>query len=77
MPSEIYEDTYIDVSEDVETPFDRSSVRVFWQTGSPINVNSYFSEYRELRQLEKISKIFDEKQKEVFKKCDLLKALND
>ena len=28
-------------------------------------------------QLEELAKIFDEKQKEVFKKYDLLKALND
>ena len=31
----------------------------------------------DLSHLEEILKIFDEKQKEVFKKYDLLKALND
>ena len=33
--------------------------------------------YWDLRELEGIAKIFDGKQKEIFKKYDLLKALND
>ena len=73
LPKLMHDGTYIDVSEDIKSPFDKSHVKVFWQTGR----NGFESEYWDLNQLEEISKIFDEKQKEVFKKYDLLKALND
>jgi len=81
LPRDIREGTYIDVQEDVKTPFDKSDVRVYWQSCRRYGPRSYDTtqsvEYWDLRQLEEISKIFDEKQKEVFKKYDLLKALND
>lgn len=76
MPQNMYEGTYIDVDEEVATPFDKTQVQVRWDTKDGRYAN-WRGETWDLRQLEEISKIFDEKQKEVFKKCDLLKALND
>ena len=73
LPKLILDGTYIDVSEDIKSPFDKSHVKVFWHTSR----SGGGSEFWDLNQLEEISKIFDEKQKEVFKKYDLLKALND
>lgn len=69
LPQRISRFTRISVDEDVKTPFTKKDVTVTWSTDD--------SEYWDLRELEEISKIFDEKQKEVFKKYDLLKALND
>ena len=69
LPKRIGSSTDISIKEDVKTPFTKVSVIVYW------HADTY--QYWDLRELEEIAKIFDEKQKEVFKKYDLLKALND
>ena len=71
LPQQLKESTDISISEDIETPFDKRAVRIWWS--AEIGVSQWW----DLRELEEIAKIFDEKQKEVFKKYDLLKALND
>jgi len=70
LPARINGSTEISIDEDVKTPFNKTYVRVYWSS-------QFYSQSWDLRELEEISKIFDEKQKEVFKKYDLLKALND
>ena len=68
LPRRISDNTVISIDEDVKTPFNKSVVRVYW---------GGCRELWGLRELEEIAKIIDEKQKDVFKKYDLLKALND
>ena len=65
----------VNISEDVKKPFTKTEIKFVIAASKPgyfassLNWNYY--------QLEELAKIFDEKQKEVFKKYDLLKALND
>ena len=77
MPKLMSTFTYIDIKEDVTTPFGKSDVDVFWMTSAPFQIGGDATEIWDLRDLEEIAKVFDERQKEVFKKYDLLKALND
>tara|TARA_Y100000588_G_scaffold296651_1_gene317174 strand:- start:565 stop:1281 length:717 start_codon:yes stop_codon:yes gene_type:complete len=69
LPMKVHTGTYIDIQEKVAKPFSKADVKVYWATDLP--------ETWDLVDLEEIAKVFDEKQKEVFKKYDLLKALND
>jgi len=71
LPKLLSDRIEISIEEDVKTPFKKSRVIVFWVSPS----GQY--QYWDLRELEEIAKIFDDKQKDVFKKYDLLKALND
>ena len=59
----------IDVDEDVKT-VTKYNIEIYWQ---------FWEEYERwnYRELLELNKIFDETQKEVFKKYDILKALND
>ena len=67
----------IDVKEDLKTPFKKKDVRASFYGKHPTSSFASAYLYWNLRELEELAKIFDEKQKEVFKKYDLLKALND
>ena len=69
LPSKI-KYTSIHVKEDVYTPFSKKDIGECFS-------GTYFIQIWNLRQLEEIAEIFDEKQKEVYKKYDLLKDLND
>ena len=64
--------TYADISENVKKPFTKRAIKY-------IIYDNYYREHLNWNhdQLAELAKIFDEKQKEVFKKYDLLKALND
>ena len=64
--------TYADISENVKKPFDKLRIRY-----CIFDDNYSNSLYWNHDQLAELAKIFDGKQKEVFKKYDLLKALND
>jgi len=63
--------TRIAVTEAVSKPFSKAAVKVVWV------INDGRGEVWDLCDLEEIQKVFDERQKEVFKKYDILKALND
>ena len=77
LPKQVYFRTYIDVAEDVVKPYGKDDVVISWATGMPGSDYANASQTWDLRDLEEIAKVFDERQKEVFKKYDLLKALND
>ena len=77
LPKLMTRATYIDVDEEVVKPFKKTDVEIYWSTIAHYNRFSGLGESWDLNQLEELEKIFDEKQKEVFKKYDLLKALND
>ena len=68
--------TLVDISEDVKKPFSKNAVKFEIGYEKP-NGSLVYTLRWNYDQLEELSKIFDEKQKEVFKKYDLLKALND
>ena len=77
LPQNVFEFTYIDIAEDVSKPFGKDDIRVLWGVIRYPGSNSLTSQQWDFRDLEEIAKVFDERQKEVFKKYDLLKALND
>lgn len=61
----------IDVDEDLKK-VTKFNIEIHWSFGRSSSLERW--NYRELQEL---AKIFDERQKEVFKKYDILKALND
>ena len=69
--------TLIDIAEDVSKPFSKTSVHVKFGQYIPPGRRGWSTKAFTYPEIEELSKIFDEKQKEVFKKYDLLKALND
>jgi hypothetical protein len=68
--------TYVNISEDVKKPFSKNAIKFRILAGEGGGSTRWYLGWN-YTQLEELAKIFDEKQKEVFKKYDLLKALND
>ena len=69
----------LDIEEDGD-PSDKTDISghvYFYTTPDSRRGTNYYSQRWNYAQLLELQKIFDEKQKEVFKKYDLLKALND
>ena len=69
--------TSVNISEDVKKPFSKNAVKFEIGYEKPHFTRVIYKLRWIYDQLEELSKIFDDKQKEVFKKYDLLKALND
>jgi hypothetical protein len=58
-------------------PTDKTDIEVMWPFIKSKNASIYFTQEWNYAELQELAKFFDKRQKEVFKKYDILKALND